>query len=178
MVIFHLHLCLNETQKVLEDLVQHRHIQGVSSFICCLISRGTDTHLLASDGSHGSGIRLEDLKQIFNPVRCPSLNGKPKLFFTQIYRTTEVQEKHLMYDECLETDGPSFYSEDAKGIPVSADVLWSMCITEEKLLECSGHRSVYLQAVSSALLRGHERYGHTDTYSQSLIPLWKFVYLK
>ncbi|KAI7794875.1 CASP8 and FADD-like apoptosis regulator a isoform X2 [Triplophysa rosa] len=159
-VIFHSNLCLKETQKVLEDLARHKHLQGVSSFICCLISRGTDTHLLAND-SHCSGIRLEDLKHIFNPVQCPSLRGKPKLFFTQIYQTTVVQERASMYDECLETDGPlSCYAENAKGIPVSADVLWYMCITEEKLLECSGHRSVYLQALSSALLRGHERRMH------------------
>lgn len=171
MVIFHSHLCQKETQKVLEDLSRHRHLQGVNSFICCLISRGTDTHLLATD-SHRSGIKLEDLKRIFNPIQCPALSGKPKLFFTQIYQTTEVQERSSVYDECLETDGPSScYAGDARGIPVSADVLWSLCITEEKLLECSGHRSVYLQALNSALPRGRERYGHTDTYSQSLLPI-------
>lgn len=164
MVIFHSHLCPKETQKVLEDLARHRHLQGVSSFICCLISRGTDIRLLAND-THRPGIKLEDLKQIFNPVQCPMLSGKPKLFFTQIYQTSEV-----LYDECLETDGPmSCYAENAQGIPVSADVLWNICITEEKLLECSGHRSVYLQALHSALLRGHERYGHIDTYSQPLV---------
>ncbi|KAA0707608.1 CASP8 and FADD-like apoptosis regulator [Triplophysa tibetana] len=160
MVIFHSHLCQKETQKVLEDLARLRLLKEVSSFICCLISRGTDISLLAND-SHRPGIKLEDLKHIFNPVQCPLLCGKPKLFFTQIYQNTEVQERPSMYDECLETDGPSScLAENAKGIPVSADVLWYICITDEKLLECSGHHSVYLQALSSALLRGPERRMH------------------
>lgn len=159
-VIFLTHLSVYETNKYLEDLVHHRSLQAVSSFICCLISRGTDTHLLAND-SRGSGIRLEDIKQLFNPVKCPLLGGKPKLFFTQIYRTTETQQRSTMDDEFLETDGPSCSCPlDPITIPVSADVLWSVCTADEKLLESSGHHSVYLHALSSALLRGCERRMH------------------
>ncbi|XP_051957610.1 CASP8 and FADD-like apoptosis regulator a [Xyrauchen texanus] len=164
MVIFHSLLGLKETQKVLEDLARHRNLQRVNRFVCCLIGRGSDTHLLATD-SHGPGMMLEDLKQLFSPVQCPSLCGKPKLFFTQIYRTEGAQRRPSMYDEYLETDCPSHHyagsqGEDERTVPVSADVLWSVCTTEAELLEGSGHQSVYLHALKSALLRGFERKMH------------------
>ncbi|KAK2874134.1 hypothetical protein QQF64_003927 [Cirrhinus molitorella] len=160
-VIFHSLLGLKETQKVLEDLTRNRILQRVSCFVCCIISRGTDNYLLATDSSR-LGIRLEDLRQLFSPTQCPSLCGKPKLFFTQIYRTTQAPYTPSMDDEFLETDAPAcHYSRrlraDARTVPVSADVLWSMCRAETKLLEGSGHQSVYLLALTSALLRGHER---------------------
>lgn len=161
-VIFHSLLGLKETQKVLEDLTCNRSLQRVNSFVCCLISRGTDTHLLATD-SNSFGFRLEDLRQLFSPNQCSSLGGKPKLFFTQIYSTTEAPLTASMDDEYLETDGPKcHYSRrqcaDTRTVPQSADVLWSVCTAEAKLLEGSGHQSVYLHALNSALMRGHERY--------------------
>ncbi|KAG1949815.1 CASP8 and FADD-like apoptosis regulator a [Pimephales promelas] len=159
-VIFHSLLGLKETWKVLEDLTRNRSIQKVNRFVCCLISRGTDTHLLATD-SNGLGIRLEDLRQLFSPNQCPSLGGKPKLFFTQIYWTTEAPPTPSMDDEYLETDGPKCHSArqcaDKRTVPVSADVLWSVCTAEAKLLEDSAHQSIYLHALHTALLRGHER---------------------
>lgn len=163
-VIFHSLLGLKETQKVLEDLTRNRILQGVNRFVCCIISRGTDTHLLATDSS-SLGIWLEDLRQLFSPTQCPSLCGKPKHFFTQIYRTTEFPNTPSMDDEYLETDAPAcHYSRrlcaNARSIPESADVLWSVCRAEAKLLEGSGHQSVYLRALNRAFLEGHQRYGH------------------
>uniref|UniRef100_A0A8C2EB01 CASP8 and FADD-like apoptosis regulator a n=1 Tax=Cyprinus carpio TaxID=7962 RepID=A0A8C2EB01_CYPCA len=160
-VIFHSLLALKETQKVLEDLTRNRILQGVSCFVCCIISRGTDTHLLATDSSR-LGIMLEDLRQLFSPTQCPSLCGKPKLFFTQIYRTTEVPNTPLMDDEYLETDAPAcHYSRrlcaNTRTIPASTDLLWSVCRAEAKLLEGSGHQSVYLHALNSTFLMGCQR---------------------
>lgn len=155
-VFFHPLLGLKETQKVLEDLTQNRSLQRVSCFVCCLISRGTDTHLLATD-SNSLGMRLEDLRQLFSPNQCPSLGGRPKLFFTQFYRTTEAPPTPSTDDEYIETDGPKCHYPGRRTVPESADVLWSMCTAEAKLLEGSGHQSVYLHALNSALLRGHER---------------------
>uniref|UniRef100_A0A8C1Y1S1 CASP8 and FADD-like apoptosis regulator a n=1 Tax=Cyprinus carpio TaxID=7962 RepID=A0A8C1Y1S1_CYPCA len=160
-VIFHSLLALKETQKVLEDLTRNRILQGVSCFVCCIISRGTDTHLLATDSSR-LGIMLEDLRQLFSPTQCPSLCGKPKLFFTQIYRTTEVPNTPLMDDEYLETDAPAcHYSRrlcaKTRTIPASTDLLWSVCRAEAKLLEGSGHQSVYLHALNSTFLMGCQR---------------------
>ncbi|KAL0180987.1 hypothetical protein M9458_023393, partial [Cirrhinus mrigala] len=127
------------TQKVLEDLTRNRILQRVSCFVCCIISRGKDNYLLATDSS-SLGIRLEDLRQLFSPAQCPSLCGKPKLFFTQIYRTTQAPNTPSMDDEYLETDAPACrYSRglrvDARAVPVSADDLWSVCRAETKLLE-------------------------------------------
>lgn len=150
-VIFHSLLGLKETQKVLEDLSLNRILQRVRCFVCCLISRGTNTHLLATD-SNRLGINLKDLKQLFNATKCP------KIFFTQLYRITEAPVMPSIDDEYLETDAPaSRQCSNTGNVPMPADVLWSVCTAEVKLLEESGHQSVYLNALNNALLKGHER---------------------
>uniref|UniRef100_A0A9J7YZ27 CASP8 and FADD-like apoptosis regulator a n=1 Tax=Cyprinus carpio carpio TaxID=630221 RepID=A0A9J7YZ27_CYPCA len=131
-VIFHSLLALKETQKVLEDLTRNRILQGVSCFVCCIISRGTDTHLLATDSSR-LGIMLEDLRQLFSPTQCPSLCDAPACHYSRRL--------------CAKT----------RTIPASTDLLWSVCRAEAKLLEGSGHQSVYLHALNSTFLMGCQR---------------------
>lgn len=152
-VIFHSLLGLKETQKVLEDLTLNSILQRVNCFVCCLISRGTNTHLLATD-SNRLGINLKDLRQLFNQTKCP------KIFFTQLYTITEAPLMPSMDDEYLETDAPACRRCSNSGsFSMPADVFWSVCTAEVKLLEGSRHQSVYLNALTSALLKGHERYG-------------------
>ncbi|TRY62279.1 hypothetical protein DNTS_025834 [Danionella cerebrum] len=161
-VVLHSLLGLRESKKVLEDLTRLRSLQQVGCLVCCIISRGTDSHLLATD-SCGLGISLNDLRQIFTTNQSCALYGKPKLFFTQIYRSTDAPLlTPTGFDEDLETDAPSCtmsrrQHSDSRSIPQSADVLWSLCTANAKQLEASGHKSIYLQALNSALLKGRER---------------------
>ncbi|KAI4884173.1 hypothetical protein NFI96_030575 [Prochilodus magdalenae] len=157
----HLHGLLAATQvvSVLKSVSQQAELQQASTFSCCLLSRGSGTHLLGTD-TCGPGLALSDLRQIFGPVHCPLLLGKPKLFFTQIY--VEDAPTLQQNDPNLETDGvPSCVVANQTParatLPASADVLWSECHTLAWQLEKRDHRSVYLKALSAALLRARER---------------------
>ncbi|XP_076865026.1 CASP8 and FADD-like apoptosis regulator a [Brachyhypopomus gauderio] len=155
-VFLHTMLSAQEMYAELRRLSQERDLQRAAAFACCLLSRGSHTHLLATDPC-GPGLLLPSLLELFSPVHCPLLRGKPKLFFTQSYIIAENQPGHVQYDQYLETDSVPF-----RGVPRSVDgedVLWSMCKTGAWLLE-TPHQSVYLQALSSALLQAHTRRLH------------------
>ncbi|XP_070571274.1 caspase-3-like [Ptychodera flava] len=70
------------------------------SFVCCILSRGTRTHIYGSDGVP---IKLYELISDFNGRRCPSLGGKPKLFFVESHpapkANVDVQFAEKVYGE-------------------------------------------------------------------------------
>ena len=161
-VILHTLLCLVDTHSVLRVLSRSPDLQKSSAFVCCLLSRGSETHILATESS-GPGLSLVAVRQLFDAQSCPALKGKPKLFFVQIYAIQEAHVWSSQIDECLETDdwGPSgcsnWQTDAVKTIPVSADVLSCVCMTDAQLLDRRGHQSVYWEVMRSTLLRFHGR---------------------
>lgn len=91
---------------------------------------------------------------------CPSLLGKPKLFFIQNY---VASESPLDNSSLLEVDGPELNNLESKAkqpgpctIHREADFLWSLCKADVSLLERSSScPSLYLQCLSQKL--GKER---------------------
>lgn len=81
-----------------------------ASFVCVLLSHGDEGVFFGTDGS----IDLKSLTSLFRGDRCKSLVGKPKLFFIQACRGTEL-------DPGIETDSP----EGSTKIPVEADFLYA-----------------------------------------------------
>ncbi|KAL7824705.1 hypothetical protein SRHO_G00344650 [Serrasalmus rhombeus] len=161
-VDLHTLLTVTELSSVLRSVSQQRALQRAATFCCCLLSRGSETHLLATD-AEGPGFTLTDLWQIFCPVRCPLLVGKPKLFFTQSY--VEAPPTLEQEDPYLEPDGVPYCAvptcaSASEMLPATADVLWSVCTTSASQLARRDHHSVYLQMLSSALLRARERKLH------------------
>ncbi|XP_054643705.1 CASP8 and FADD-like apoptosis regulator isoform X2 [Dunckerocampus dactyliophorus] len=159
-VTLHKWLSVAETVSVLRGTFQGSEDDNSDGFVCCIISRGTATHLLATD-SYGEGLRLEGLRRHFGGDMCSVLVGKPKLFFIQRYSVPESQHCAGVdrRDEDLETDGGGVrLSPDC--IPSDADVLWSHCWTGEHQLQQGQHRSIYLKALTDALHRGQERSRH------------------
>uniref|UniRef100_A0AAY4ARR8 CASP8 and FADD-like apoptosis regulator n=1 Tax=Denticeps clupeoides TaxID=299321 RepID=A0AAY4ARR8_9TELE len=160
-VILHSWLGQDEICSVLRETARSQELQAISAFSCCILSRGSETHVHGTD-SQGPGLQLEFVKQLF---ACQQLVGKPKLFFTQIYNVR-------LEDEQYETDGQWQRSrelqEDAvMTIPAAADVLWSVCSMDSRVLERSGHQSVYLRALRSALLKSRPRRIHLlDTLTE------------
>ncbi|XP_060910258.1 CASP8 and FADD-like apoptosis regulator [Labrus mixtus] len=139
-----------------ETFRQRQNLEG-DCFVCCIISRGTDSHILGTD-SNVAGLGLDSIRRMFTAESCPMLAGKPKLFFIQRYSVPEFQPCARMqhWDEDLETDG--LYRRDV--IPSDADVFWSHCSTDERQLEQGQHRSVYLKALTDALHKGRRRKTH------------------
>ncbi|KAL7841046.1 hypothetical protein SRHO_G00247370 [Serrasalmus rhombeus] len=77
-----------------------------------LLSHGDEGVLFGTDGA----VQLKDLTSLFRGDRCPSLVGKPKLFFIQACRGTDL-------DAGIEMDSNSDGSPVK--IPVEADFLYA-----------------------------------------------------
>ncbi|XP_051009817.1 CASP8 and FADD-like apoptosis regulator isoform X2 [Acomys russatus] len=124
------------------------------SFVCVLVSRGGSQSLMGVDQLH-SGFSLDWVRSMFLGDTCPSLRGKPKLFFIQNYEALGSQSE----GSSLEVDGPAIKSVDSKAPPPSrymihreADVFWSQCTADVSQLEQpSSSSSVYLQTLSQQL---------------------------
>ena len=158
-VVVYRWLSVEDTMAALRrTLAQRESLEG-DAFVCCIISRGTASHLLGTD-SCGVGLQLESIKRLFAVNVCPGLAGKPKLFFIQKYRIPEYQPiaRIIHQDEDLETDGLHMMAR-CDVIPEDADFFWSQCSTDECLLEQGHHCSVYLRALTDALHKGKRRYG-------------------
>lgn len=158
-VVLHRWLSVCDCLSTLRALQHNPLLRQASAFVCCVISRGNALHLLATDAQR-IGLHLDTLRQMFTPIHCPALTGKPKLFFIQRYSVPESQPcagRSYGHSEDLETDGPSVRQYL---IPTDADVFWSHCWTPESQLQKGEHNSQYVKALTEALKAGHIRKWH------------------
>ncbi|XP_064566618.1 caspase-3 [Zonotrichia leucophrys gambelii] len=98
--------------KLLKKISEEDHSKR-SSFVCVLLSHGDEGLIYGTDGP----LELKALTSLFRGDRCRSLAGKPKLFFIQACRGTEL-------DAGIETDSGSEETMCQK-IPVEADFLYA-----------------------------------------------------
>ncbi|KAM9805127.1 CASP8 and FADD-like apoptosis regulator [Neosynchiropus ocellatus] len=119
------------------------------SFVCCIISRGTADHLLATEDNK-TDLSLNKVKHHFSV--CPVMTGKPKMFFIQRYSASESESSwtHEWDDDELEVDGPS----------IPQDMFWSHCWTNEQQLQGGRHCSLYLKELTNAIMEGSMRRDH------------------
>ncbi|XP_028303469.1 caspase-3a [Gouania willdenowi] len=82
-----------------------------ASFVCVLLSHGDEGVFFGTDGS----VELKYLTSLFRGDRCKTLVGKPKLFFIQACRGTDL-------DAGIETDSGD---DGQTRIPVEADFLYA-----------------------------------------------------
>ncbi|XP_064201175.1 caspase-3b isoform X1 [Anguilla rostrata] len=102
--------------KIVEELTKvskEDHSQS-ASFVCVLLSHGKEENLLC--GTDGL-VELPKLTGLFRGDRCATLVGKPKLFFIQACRGTDLD------DGVIETD--SVPGGSPVKIPVEADFLYA-----------------------------------------------------
>ncbi|KAF3693555.1 Caspase-3 [Channa argus] len=85
-----------------------------ASFVCVFLSHGDEGVIYGTDGPE----KFENLTKFFKGHSCRSLIGKPKLFFIQACRGTELDA-----GACTETD--SVAEEKSERIPVEADFLYA-----------------------------------------------------
>lgn len=163
-VVLYKWLSVDDILSALRGTLRQRDSLEVA--VCCIISRGTANHLLGTD-SYGVGLHLDKVTRTFTADHV--LAGKPKLFFIQRYSIPEIHPcaKRDHRDEDLETDGCDGAATYGV-IPEDADVFWSHCWTDERQLGKGHHCSVYLKALTDALLKGQRRYGERVTSKCSL----------
>ncbi|XP_025018784.1 caspase-3 isoform X2 [Python bivittatus] len=97
---------------VLQNIAKDDHRKR-NSFACVLLSHGDDGLIYGTDGP----LELKMLTSLFRGDRCKTLRGKPKLFFIQACRGTDL-------DSGVETDSGS-EEKVCQKIPVEADFLYA-----------------------------------------------------
>ncbi|XP_072240942.1 caspase-3a [Leuresthes tenuis] len=101
---------VDQMKRVLTAVSKEDHSHS-ASFVCILLSHGDEDVFFGTDGS----VQLKYLTSLFRGDRCETLVGKPKLFFIQACRGTEL-------DAGIETDHPD---DGTTKIPVEADFLYA-----------------------------------------------------
>ncbi|KAG8520959.1 CASP8 and FADD-like apoptosis regulator [Galemys pyrenaicus] len=154
-----LYQSMNEIIHTLHQFAYKIQHQNYDSFVCVLVSRGGYQSVFGVDETH-AGFSLESIRRMFMGDSCPSLLGKPKLFFIQNYVVSESQQDD---SSLLEVDGPAVNNTGAADrqpgpctVHREADFFWSLCRADVFLLERPATApSVYLQYLSQKL--GQER---------------------
>ncbi|KAM8879872.1 caspase-3a [Spinachia spinachia] len=101
---------VEQIKRVLTSVSKEDH-SCYASFVCVLLSHGDEGLFFGTDGS----VPLKCLTSLYRGDRCKSLVGKPKLFFIQACRGTEL-------DAGIEADSGE---DGTTRIPVEADFLYA-----------------------------------------------------
>ncbi|XP_071384600.1 caspase-3-like [Centroberyx affinis] len=110
-----------QMEQLLFNLSQEDH-SGCASLVCVLLSHGNEGVIYGTDGT----VELKKLTGYFKGDRCRSLVGKPKLFFIQACRGSDLDDgasPALESDDFDETD--SVAEQQSERIPVGADFLYA-----------------------------------------------------
>ncbi|XP_059930486.1 caspase-8-like [Gadus macrocephalus] len=117
---------------------------GMDCVACIVLSHGLEGGVYGVDGKV---VRLKELADFLNGVRCASLRGKPKLFFIQACQGNKREQAVPVLDNRparpevsdqtdTQTDGPSSTGDPCSDgmeasvlIPTSADFLTAMATT-------------------------------------------------
>ncbi|XP_070570831.1 caspase-8-like isoform X2 [Ptychodera flava] len=155
------------------ELYCRKDHKAYDSFICCILSRGTSTHVYGSDGI---AISLQEFIANFNGRRAPSLSYKPKIFFTETYkgptvsasntlvRTETIQVSFAGY--CLNPDNPCEITMNAECrdsgaiLPDDFDYLLANCTYKGKV--DPEIRSLFMMMLADRL-DGWSPYTHIET---------------
>ncbi|KFM82848.1 Caspase-1, partial [Stegodyphus mimosarum] len=102
--------------KELQKVAKEDHSKN-SCFVCCVLSHGESGILYGSDGKY-------ETERIFAPFRgdvCPTLTGKPKIFFIQACQGDKLD--HGVSMKCQIATDSSSIQEETYRIPTHADFL-------------------------------------------------------
>ncbi|XP_027872889.1 caspase-3a [Xiphophorus couchianus] len=99
----------DQMMKILSATSTHDHSDS-ASFVCVLLSHGDEGVIYGTDGP----VQLQSLTSLYRGNRCKTLVGKPKLFFIQACRGTDL-------DPGIEADS----ADETTKIPVEADFLYA-----------------------------------------------------
>ncbi|XP_076595841.1 caspase-3-like [Chaetodon auriga] len=104
---------VEQMKRLMLSVSQEDHSRS-ASFVCVLLSHGDEGVIYGTDGPE----EFENLTRYFKGDRCKSLVGKPKLFFIQACRGSDLDGGIL-----IETD--SVAEQTSERIPVEADFLYA-----------------------------------------------------
>ncbi|CAL8345235.1 unnamed protein product [Boreogadus saida] len=113
----------------MRELASRDH-SGMDCFACVVLSHGLEGGVYGVDGGV---VRLEELADVLNGVRCPSLRGKPKLFFIQACQGNKKEQgvpaqanTPARPEVSAQTDGPGSPGDICSDAVVASGSLPSM----------------------------------------------------
>ncbi|XP_059134395.1 caspase-8 [Peromyscus eremicus] len=140
----------NEIREVLGSYQSLDH-KDRDCFICCILSHGDKGIIYGTDGKEAS---IHELTSYFTGLKCPSLAGKPKIFFIQACQGDSYQRAVPVETDSEEKDsGPDIDSLSQKSyIPDEADFLLGMATVKN----CVSYREPtrgtwYIQSLCQSL---------------------------
>ncbi|XP_072021050.1 uncharacterized protein [Amphiura filiformis] len=150
----HTNLTSSAMYEVLDSKRQTDHSK-FDAFICFILGYGSKSELYGGDVTP---ISLSKLIQLFIPVVCPSLEGKPKLFFIKPCGVTKTQE---LYDiPTIPIHDRDFFISYAALPGLSEDAM------------CTDQGSVYIQSLVETI---SESYSKLDVqYMSNLVHMNMF----
>ena len=86
----HRDLNSKEMLAIMDEIGRRNHTH-CDSFVCCILSHGTEGHVFGTDSVT---VPLDTLTKKVDANNCPTLGGKPKLFFLQACRG-KMKEKSV-----------------------------------------------------------------------------------
>ncbi|CAN9514668.1 unnamed protein product [Ophioblennius macclurei] len=92
-----------------------------ASFVCVLLSHGEDGLIYGTDKCE----RLDTLIRCFKGNYCRTLLGKPKLFFIQACRGSELDDGAEVETDSAMVETDSVSEQSSERIPVEADFLYA-----------------------------------------------------
>ncbi|OWF51397.1 Caspase-8 [Mizuhopecten yessoensis] len=92
--------------------VGYRNHNDFDCFVCCILTHGASGHIF---GSNGKMVRIDILTGFFRAQVCPSLAGKPKLFFIQ---ACQGRDKQGGYDIEADTAPIPMYQPERRDLMV------------------------------------------------------------
>jgi hypothetical protein len=119
--------------QVMIDFAVQRDHGSMDCFVCCILTHGRKDGVYGVDGRL---LYINDITNHFKGLMCPSLSGKPKLFFIQACQGRDKQpgiplhQRAGNWNECrpaipqnndIETDGPR--ADTGPDVPNEADLL-------------------------------------------------------
>ncbi|XP_046564976.1 caspase-8-like [Haliotis rubra] len=84
-----------DMMKKLKEYAEQDHTE-YDAFVCCILTNGTDYGVAGSDGKI---VKVQDLSSLFHASKCPTLAGKPKLFFIQASRGGNFMSELIQDDQ-------------------------------------------------------------------------------
>ena len=112
---------IEDIYKKLEEISKRNHSK-FDSFVCCLLTHGTDNDALY--GSDGQELHLRKVRTLFYGKNAVTLFGKPKIFFIQACRGG--MEDHGFTSGSLEADSMDDNIHfDSSDLPDTADFLFA-----------------------------------------------------
>ena len=118
----HRNLNSKEMLAIMDEMGRRNHTH-CDSFVCCILSHGKEGHVFGTDSVT---VPLDTLTKKVDANNCPTLGGKPKLFFLQACRG-KMKEKSVSTEPVkVATDSRIRVATDSDTeIPATADFFFS-----------------------------------------------------